>query len=287
MQETTNFKFKKPDGTDNVEVSVLNENMASIDEILADIYSKLPTPPQPVTEITFNVADGTLNTETNRLEGTLANPVTLSVGDFYSGNITAGETAVPITAQVLNLNDKPQLFLHNSEIDLDATIDNTGWTCSADWEGQPAQFVLTPSEFPLMDNYTYYTTQDYDYVVRIGGYLTVAGSIDNSLNLVEGQSYSVTYTAYMVSACTITTSTENVVCSKMTMDNNTFNALSLEGLGTVLDNCSWTYVEETGDTSATAVATPGTGTAFATQTFTMEGLSDDYVLPIAIKITTN
>ena len=47
MQYTENYNLAKPDGTDNVEVSVLNANMASIDEILADIYSKLPTPPQP------------------------------------------------------------------------------------------------------------------------------------------------------------------------------------------------------------------------------------------------
>jgi len=49
MQETTNFKFLQPDGTDKVLVSNLNENMIKLDEILADIYSKLPTPPQPVT----------------------------------------------------------------------------------------------------------------------------------------------------------------------------------------------------------------------------------------------
>lgn len=55
MQETTNFKFLQPDGTDKVLVSNLNENMVKLDEILADIYSKLPTPPQPaVTEFTID-----------------------------------------------------------------------------------------------------------------------------------------------------------------------------------------------------------------------------------------
>lgn len=51
MQYTENYNLAKPDGTDNVDVSVLNTNMTSIDEILADIYSKLPTPPQPVTDL--------------------------------------------------------------------------------------------------------------------------------------------------------------------------------------------------------------------------------------------
>jgi hypothetical protein len=59
MQETTNFKFLQPEGTDRVLVSDLNENMIKLDEILADIYSKLPTPPQPVTdEFTIDASTG-------------------------------------------------------------------------------------------------------------------------------------------------------------------------------------------------------------------------------------
>ena len=46
MQYTANYHFALPDGTDSVDVSVLNSNMSSIDSILTDIYSKLPTPPQ-------------------------------------------------------------------------------------------------------------------------------------------------------------------------------------------------------------------------------------------------
>lgn len=45
MQYTTDYDFALPDGFDNVDVSVLNSNMLKIDAILADIYSKLPTPP--------------------------------------------------------------------------------------------------------------------------------------------------------------------------------------------------------------------------------------------------
>lgn len=58
MQETTNFKFLQPEGTDNVLVSILNENMDKVDAILTDIYSKLPTP-RPVVSLpyTINVSD--------------------------------------------------------------------------------------------------------------------------------------------------------------------------------------------------------------------------------------
>lgn len=49
MQYTSDYNLALPDGTDPVDVSVLNGNMSIIDGILADIYSKLPTPPpQPV-----------------------------------------------------------------------------------------------------------------------------------------------------------------------------------------------------------------------------------------------
>ena len=45
MQYTSDYNLALPDGTDPVDVSVLNGNMSIIDGILADIYSKLPTPP--------------------------------------------------------------------------------------------------------------------------------------------------------------------------------------------------------------------------------------------------
>ena len=41
MNKTTNFEFNLPEGTDNVDIEVLNENMDKLDEIFADIYSKL------------------------------------------------------------------------------------------------------------------------------------------------------------------------------------------------------------------------------------------------------
>jgi hypothetical protein len=44
MRITEHYDLSLPEGTDKVLVSILNENMDKIDEILADIYSKLPEP---------------------------------------------------------------------------------------------------------------------------------------------------------------------------------------------------------------------------------------------------
>lgn len=45
MQYTPEFELALPDGTDNVDITVLNANMQKIADILDDIYGKLPTPP--------------------------------------------------------------------------------------------------------------------------------------------------------------------------------------------------------------------------------------------------
>lgn len=47
MQYTDNYDLALPEGTDNVDVEVLNSNMEKLEAIFNDIYSKLtPTPPQ-------------------------------------------------------------------------------------------------------------------------------------------------------------------------------------------------------------------------------------------------
>lgn len=46
MKYTEHYRLEKPDGTDTVDIGVLNSNMDAIDTMLYDIYSRLPTPPQ-------------------------------------------------------------------------------------------------------------------------------------------------------------------------------------------------------------------------------------------------
>lgn len=46
MRYTEYFNLAKPDGTDLVDIDVLNGNMSLLDTIFEDIYSRLgPTPP--------------------------------------------------------------------------------------------------------------------------------------------------------------------------------------------------------------------------------------------------
>jgi hypothetical protein len=122
MQYTENYNLAKPDGTDNVEISVLNENMTLIDEILADIYSKLPTPPQPVTDLISLDVNDTNFTYVEAQGGYIHNDSTTALGlvadtQYVCKLIAADSQEYSITATAYDFEGRVTV-----EFDPDQTI---------------------------------------------------------------------------------------------------------------------------------------------------------------------
>jgi len=125
MNKTTNFEFNLPEGSDKVLVSILNENMDKLDEIFADIYSKLPASP-----IVINAQDGTAMTDPVGAEitaacGQLDYSVGFTTGDSYdlkfelNGEVL-GETTESIIDYTYNGNTYKTLYnnyiIDNAEV---------------------------------------------------------------------------------------------------------------------------------------------------------------------------
>lgn len=88
MNKTSNFEFNLPDGTDNVDVEVLNANMDKLDEIFADIYSKLT--PQPTGDIIIDTRDPNnyhFDADNAIIYNAFDKSYNLNIGDIYDCTI--------------------------------------------------------------------------------------------------------------------------------------------------------------------------------------------------------
>ena len=107
MQYTANYHLALPDGTDNVDVAILNGNMSAIDTILTDIYSKLPTPPPaPAFPVTLDVNDFAFASEAQELTYTGNATLGIDTNKVYQVVFSKGSSDyTPVTPLVLNYKD--------------------------------------------------------------------------------------------------------------------------------------------------------------------------------------
>ena len=108
MRYTDKYNLALPEGTDKVLVSILNENMDKVDAILTDIYSKLPTPPQPaVTEFTIDAqADLEKHWSSYSVYGGFDYALNLTLGDVWKCEFTyEGQTQELPNITVIKCSD--------------------------------------------------------------------------------------------------------------------------------------------------------------------------------------
>lgn len=135
MNKTTNFEFNLPEGTDNVDIEILNANMDKLDELFADIYSKLPTPPQPViTEFVIDTTDPNnyiVSEERRMIYNSFDTMLGLTVGDTWSVLIhQEGREDTTQTLQVTNQGDE-QTVIPTLIIELGCLVVD-GWSLASD-----------------------------------------------------------------------------------------------------------------------------------------------------------
>ena len=248
-------------------------------EIVADIIE--PTP-QPTQSFSFSSTDGTIVPGTENVQGTFDTPITLQVGKFYQMAFTVeGETDIAYGETIEFSDGVVGICIGMGRITSD------GWLLeNLAYEGEiyPIDFSFELIDFPSLADYDYYTRRDKKFVFGSGANNQIRGYIDNSLDLVLGKTYGITYQYFAVSnqVCFILENTEEVAATNQTVDGNTYVGLYIEGIGSILDKCDW---EENG--MGTVVAVSGTGTAFANPNVVDSqptNFPSDYVVALAIKV---